>query len=193
MAAYLPMASLGMQAAGAAMGTVGSYYSAQNTKSNLQMQANLADTNAQIAELGAQSALAQGAKEEQRSRLQTTAIKKSQRVALAANGVDLGQGSAAELLTSTDLMGDIDANTIKANAVRSAWCYRTQATNYQNQALMDRAAAGAISPGAGAVASLLGSAGSVVQSWYQFNQAGAKGFGKKVVMQDSGKATGSWW
>ena len=193
MAAYLPMASLGMQAAGAAMGTVGSYYSAQNTKSNLQMQANLADTNAQIAELGAQSALAQGAKEEQRSRLQTTALKKSQRVALAANGVDLGQGSAAELLTSTDLMGDIDANTIKANAVRSAWGYRTQATNYQNQALMDRAAAGAISPGAGAVASLLVSAGSVVQSWYQFNQAGAKGFGKKAVMQDSGKATGSWW
>ena len=51
MAAYLPMASLGMQAAGAAMGTVGSYYSAQNTKSNLQLQANLADTNAQIAEM----------------------------------------------------------------------------------------------------------------------------------------------
>ena len=120
MAAYLPMASLGMQAAGAAMGTVGSYYSARNTKSNLQLQANLADTNAQIAELGAQSALAQGAKEEQRSRLQTTALKKSQRVALAANGVDLGQGSAAEILTSTDLMGDIDANTIKANAVRNA-------------------------------------------------------------------------
>ena len=193
MAAYLPMASLGMQAAGAAMGTVGSYYSAQNTKSNLQLQANLADTNAQIAELGAQSALAQGAKEEQRSRLQTTALKKSQRVALAANGVDLGQGSAAELLTSTDLMGDIDANTIKANAVRNAWGYRTQATNYQNQALMNRASAGAISPGAGAVASLLGSAGSVGQSWYQFNQEGAKGFGKKAVMQDSGKATGSWW
>ena len=193
MAAYLPMASLGMQAAGAAMGTVGSYYSAQNTKSNLQMQANLADTNAQIAELGAQSALAQGAKEEQRSRLQTTALKKSQRVAMAANGVDLGQGSAAEILTSTDLMGDIDANTIKANAVRNAWGYRTQATNYQNQALMNRASAGAISPGAGAVASLLGSAGSVGQSWYQFNQEGAKGFGKKAVMQDSGKATGSWW
>ena len=193
MAAYLPMASLGMQAAGAAMGTVGSYYSAQNTKSNLQLQANLADTNAQIAELGAQSALAQGAKEEQRSRLQTTALKKSQRVALAANGVDLGQGSAAELLTSTDLMGDIDANTIKANAVRSAWGYRTQATNYQNQALMDRASAGGISPVGGAVSSLLGSAGSVGQSWYLFNQAGAKGFGEKAVMQDSGKATGSWW
>ena len=189
MAAYLPMASLGMQAAGAAMGTVGSYYSAQNTKSNLQLQANLADTNAQIAELGAQSALAQGAKEEQRSRLQTTALKKSQRVALAANGVDLGVGSAAELLTSTDLMGDIDANTIKANAMRSAWGYRTQATNYQNQASMNRATAGAISPGGGAVGTLLGSAGSVAQSWYTFNQAGAKGFGDKV----DATQTGSWW
>ena len=189
MAAYLPMASLGMQAAGAAMGTVGSYYSAQNTKSNLQLQANLADTNAQIAELGAQSALAQGAKEEQRSRLQTTALKKSQRVAMAANGVDLGQGSAAEILTSTDLMGDIDANTIKANAVRNAWGYRTQATNYQNQGAMNRASASSISPVGGAVSSLLGSAGSVGQSWYQFNQAGAQGFGQKATQAP----TGSWW
>lgn len=189
MAAYLPMASLGMQAAGAAMGTVGSYYSAKTQQQNLKTQAAIADTNAQIAELGAQSALAQGAKEEQRSRLQTTALKKSQRVALAANGVDLGVGSAAELLTSTDLMGDIDANTIKANAMRSAWGYRTQATNYQNQAAMNRATAGAISPVGGAVGTLLGSAGSVAQNWYQFNQAGAQGFGQKATQAP----TGSWW
>jgi hypothetical protein len=39
------------------------------------------------------------------------------------------------VLTSTDVMGQIDKNTIAANAVRSAWGYRTQATSFQNEAL----------------------------------------------------------
>lgn len=193
MSAYMPAASFGAQAAGAAMSTVGSYYSAKSQQANLNLQASLADTNAKIAELGAQSALAQGAKEEQKSRLQTAQLKSSQRTAMAANGIDLGEGSAAQVLTSTDLMGEIDANTIKANAARSAWGYRTQAVDYQNQATMSRAAASTISPVGSMASSLLGSAGSLSQSWYQFNQSGAKGFGDKVNSGNSSKTTGSWW
>lgn len=193
MAANLPMATLGMQAAGAGMSAAGSYYSARNDQLNLGLRADLADTNARIAELGAQSALAQGAREEQKSRLQTAQLKSAQRTAMAANGIDLGEGTAAQVLTATDLMGEIDAQTIQANAARSAWGYRTQAVDAKNQALISRAGAKSISPVSGAAASLLGSAGSVAQSWYQFNQAGAKGFGDKVKANDIGKQTGSWW
>lgn len=193
MAANLPMATLGVQAAGAGMSTVGSYYSARNDRLNLGLQADLADTNARIAELGAQSALAQGAREEQRSRLQTAQLKSTQRTAMAANGIDLGEGTAAQVLTATDLMGDLDAETIRANAARSAWGYRTQAVDAKNQALIARAGAKSMSPVSSAATSLLDSAGSVAQSWYQFNQAGAKGFGDKVAVKDTGKQTGSWW
>ena len=67
-------------------------------------------------------------------------------------------------------MKTIDANTLEANAVRTAWGMRTQATNYQNEALAARATAGAINPGMSAVSSLLGSAGSVASSWYQYSK-----------------------
>ncbi|MDR0380357.1 MAG: hypothetical protein LBI62_10540 [Candidatus Accumulibacter sp.] len=70
-------------------------------------------------------------------------------------------------------MKTLDANTLIANAVRNAWGYRAQATNYQNEALMARAQAKGISPDRSAMSSLLGSAGRVASSWYAFSKAGA--------------------
>lgn len=192
MSAYMPAVSLATQAAGAASSTVGSYYSARTSKTNLELQSSLADTNAKIAELGAQSALMQGEREEQKSRLQTAQLKSTQRTAMAANGIDLGEGSAAQVLTSTDMMGEIDASTIKANAARSAWGYRTQAVNEKNQATMSRAAASAISPGGSAFSSLLGGAGGVASSWYQFKKEGAAGFGGSSSSSKQSTSS-SWW
>lgn len=167
-------AALTMQGVGAASSAVGAYYGAQSQKQSLELQGNLADINARMSESTAQQTLLTGQREEQKSRIATANLKGTQRASLAANGVDLGEGSAAQILTSTDVMGEIDANTIQANAVRSAWGYRTQAVNQSNQALMSRASADAINPGQSAVTSLLGSAGSVASNWYQYNKAGAK-------------------
>jgi hypothetical protein len=100
---------------------------------------------------------------------------------LAANGVDLGEGSAANILTTTDVMGEIDANTIAGNAVRSAWGYRTQAVNQTNQALTSRTAAGAINPGQAGFTSLLTGAGSVASNWYRYDKAGAFDDAKKTI------------
>lgn len=164
---------MAMQGAGAASSAVGAYYGAKSSKASLELQANLADINARQLESTAQSTLLTGQREEQKSRIATANLKGSQRASLAANGVDLGVGSAEQILTSTDVLGEIDANTINANAVRSAWGYRTESTNQKNQALMSRASASAISPGGAAVTSLLGSAGSVASSWYLMGKAGS--------------------
>lgn len=176
--------ALGAQGFGAAASAVGNYYSAQSQKSSLGLQATIADINAQTAESTAQQALFSGQRLEQASRLRTAGIKGRQTSSLAANGIDLGQGSALRTLTDTDTFGEIDANTIKANAVRSAWGYRTQATNYQNQALQARASASAISPAMSLTSSLLGGATQVAGSWYSFNKAGAfakpKSFGSSL-------------
>ncbi|MGU3629836.1 virion core protein, T7 gp14 family [Comamonas sp. C24C] len=177
-------AALGAQGFGAAATAVGSYYSAQSQRANLGLQATIADINAQTAESTAQQALVSGQRQEQASRLRTANLKGQQTASMAANGIDLGQGSALRVLTDTDTLGQIDANTIKANAVRSAWGYRTQATNYQNQALQARSAASAISPGLTLATSLLGGATQVAGSWYAFNKAGAfaqpKSFGSTL-------------
>lgn len=158
--------STASQGAGAVTSAIGAYAMAQSSRA----QASISDSNARLAELGAQAALLQGQTEEMRSRLATANLKSSQRVSFAANGVDLGEGSSARTLTATDLLGEVDANTIHANAVRAAFGYRTQALNYSNDALMRRAGPGGLQAGA---TTLLGSTGQVASSWYQFNKSGA--------------------
>lgn len=48
-------------------------------------------------------------------------------------------GSAAEIQASTDIMKEIDMATVESNAVRNAFGYRTQAMNFENEALAKRA------------------------------------------------------
>lgn len=164
------------QIGGMATSAIGSYFSAATQKATLQGQAAIADTNARIAELGAQSALSQGQQQVGALTLRAGQLKSTQRASMAANGIDLGEGSAAEIQASTDIMKEIDKNTLEVNAVRSAWGYRTQAVNFENDALMKRAGADSISPGMAAATSLLGSAGTVASSWYAWRKAteGAK-------------------
>lgn len=166
----LASASLIGQIGGGVTSAIGSYYSAATQKATMQGQAAVADVNARIAELGAQSALYQGQQQVGALTLKAGQVKSSQRAAMAANGIDLGEGTAAEIQATTDLVKEIDMATLEANAVRSAWGYRTQGVNYQNEALMARSAAGAISPGMSAFSSLLGSAGSVASSWYNYTR-----------------------
>jgi hypothetical protein len=165
--------SLALMAAGAASNTIGSYYTAKGQQTALRYQAEIADINARMSERSAQSELLRGQREEQASRLKTSHLKSTQRASMAANGIDLGQGSAAEILTTTDLMGEVDANTIAANAVNQAWGYRTQGVNFQNEALVKRSIASAINPGMSAATTLLGEAGRVATSWYAMDKAGA--------------------
>lgn len=168
----LATASLIGQVGGAASSAIGSYYGAASSKANLNAQATMAESNARLAEMSAQSALNQGQKQVGQITLQAGQLKSRQRANLAANGIDLGVGNAAELQASTEIMSQIDANTTEANSVRTAWGIRTQGVNFQNEALTKRATAGAISPGSSMVSSLMGSAGSVAGSWYSMKQAG---------------------
>lgn len=165
--------SMDMQIGGGILSVIGAFAGAQAQQSALRGQAAIADINAATADNSARAALFAGQREEQRSMLATAQLKGTQKATLAANGVDLGEGSAARVLTSTDVMGEIDHNTIAANAIRSAWGYRAQATNYRNEAVGQRAAASAISPGMAAATTALGAAGAVADRWYSLNKAGA--------------------
>jgi hypothetical protein len=174
-ASQLAQAAAILQVGGALNSAIGGYYGAKSQQSGLRFQADIADVNARIAELGAQSALDRGQRQVGALTLQAGRLKSRQRAAMAANGIDLGVGSAAEVQASTDIMKEIDVDTIIANAVRTAWGYRVEATNYQNDAMMKRATARTISPLATGVASLLGSAGSVASTWYRMNRSGLIG------------------
>lgn len=189
-ASQLASASLIGQIGGVAASTVGSYYGAATQKAAIGGQADIARINARIAELGAQSALSQGQREVASLTMKAGHIKSGQRAAMAANGIDLGVGSAAEIQASTDLMKEIDKNTIEANAVRSAWGYRTQAVNFENEALAKRAVAGTISPFGSAAGSLLGGAGSVAGSWYSLSRLGA--FNSEMARSGANDFVSGW-
>lgn len=146
--------------------------------------------------MGAQQAVRAGHHEIGRLTLQAGQLKSRQRVALAGAGVDIGTGSAAEIQASSDLLKEIDVNTIASNAARSAWGYRVQGVNYQTEAITKKSAANAISPAMALGTSLMGSATSVASSWYQMNKAGMFGSSKpadKVEFDYSGNAEWNRW
>lgn len=169
------MGALGLTSmiGGALNSAIGSYYASRSQASTLKFQAQMAEINARLSESAAQNAMYRGQRESGALTLKAGQLKGRQRAAMAANGVALGEGSAAEIMASTDTMKEMDANTLASNAVLEAWGYRTQGMNATNEALMARATAGGISPFGSAAGSLLGSAGQVASSWYSLNKTGA--------------------
>ena len=163
------ISAVGLMAAGVASNAVGAYKTAQGQKAALDYQSAVAENNQKIADYQAQIALQNGAIEEQASELKTASLKGDQRAALAANGVDLGVGSAAEIIATTEAMGKRDALTIRDNASRQAWALQEQGKGYASEAAMDAATSAAISPWASAASSLLSGAGSVASSYYRYN------------------------
>lgn len=149
------------------MSAFGTGMSAGGTYGRAKSQQQMLDAEADLANIQAQQALEAGATAEQNSRLRTGAVYSEQRANMAANGVDLGTGSATDLLTSTKYLGERDALTIRDNATRTAWSYRAGAA-------VDRSVAGDISPGMDAFTSLLGGSTSVADSWYRWQQGGGR-------------------
>jgi len=108
----------------------------RSQKLELDLKATVSGINARLAETAAQTTLLTGQRQEQGQRLKTAQLKSTQRNRMAARGIDLGSDTATNILTTTDVIGEIDAQTIEANAVRAAWGYRTEGVNYQIDAAM---------------------------------------------------------
>lgn len=104
-----------------------------------EYNAKVADMNAKIAERQARDAVERGQQEEQQQRMRTSQIIGQQRVAMAANGVDVGFGSPLDVLVDTATMGELDALTIRSNTYREERDIRQQGANSTAQAGMYRA------------------------------------------------------
>ena len=145
--------------------------SASAQQATLGYEAAVARNNQTIANYQADLAIQNGAVQEQNQQLKTANMEGDQRAALAANGVDLGTGSATEVLATTEFMGKRDALTIRDNAARQAWAYKNQAQGYGSEAAADTATGSAINPGMAGLTSLLSGAGQVAMQWKARNTA----------------------
>jgi hypothetical protein len=162
---------IGGQAAGAGLSAIGAYDSSKGAQAAYNAQAQVSQNNAQIAGWQAEDAVARGGKAATGSRVRTLQLEGDQRAAFGSNGVDMGEGSAQNIQQDTSYFGKIDANQLIDNASREAWGYRTQQTNFANNAAMLRSRAAAESPLTAGFTSLLGSATRVAGSWYGVNKA----------------------
>lgn len=175
-----------MFAAGAIQSAVGSYYQAKSAQYQYKSQAltmdfqkSMSEINARQAEFMAQQIVDVGGKEISMLKMRAGKIKGAARASMAARGIKLGVGSTAEVIATTDLVAEMDALTIYANAIKSSEAARTQSVNYMNQAMMQgvsaenlRTTASSVSPLSAAMTSFSSSANTLTTSWFLKNKVG---------------------
>ena len=156
--------------------------------------AQVASNNATIDAQNRSSALQQGELEAQAAMRKQASVIGDQRAQMSANGIDITQGSAQDMLASTKFLGGIDVNTIQSNAARQAWGYSVQGMNDQNAATMETWKANSINPAAiGAMTaggSLLSSVGSAAASYAAAGGGSSSSGGKVTRIAGNGTTDG---
>lgn len=153
--------SIALAVGSTVLGAAGQVQQASAKSSADKYNAEVAELNATLADKKARDDLTAGQQEEQRKRLETAQLRGEQKAAMAANGVDLNFGSPLDTLVDTAKMGELDALNIRTNAYRAAYNEKVQASNFQNEAMMDRAKSSYDGEDGylGAVGTILGGAG----------------------------------
>lgn len=144
--------------AGTAIAAAGSIVQGVNQSNQMRYAARVADANAAMDRAAAQDAIDRGAKDEQRQYRKNAQVQGQQRVALAANGLEVDFGSAGDIQDDAKMIGWEDASTIRQNAMREAKGYEISAANNVDKGISSRA---------GAKAAIIGSvfdAGSTILS-----------------------------
>lgn len=168
------MGNLGIGIAiGQAIGAVvGAFITSKATSYVLEKQAEINRINEARMQMGYESALRAGESQISKVTREAGAVKAKQRTGLAANGVSLGVGSAAEITASTEVNKKLDVRTIQENALTNSWGYANKASQYSmltNTQMMgaqyasDTAVSSAIAKG-------LESIGTVADKWYYYNR-----------------------
>lgn len=155
----------------------GAAKSAQAQSGQMLYQAGLSQLNAQIAEQNAIYTQQQGERQAAKYGLgarqqigQITADK-------AASGLDVGSGSAKQVIDSQHLVAEMDMDQIRSNAAKAAYDYRTQASADRSQAAMDWLGARDVKAAGqtNVLGSLIGGASSVADKWLKGSESGMWG------------------
>ena len=157
--------------AGGVVGGISSYQQGKQQQAYYNYQAQVAEENAKIANSNAALERQQGIEEARLQRIKTAQAIGSQQTAMAANGVDVTQGTALDVIEDTAAMGELDALQTRYNYERKAIQYEQQANNFQSQSNLD-IIAGQNAYSAGKMNALasgidgVAKAGSVASKWF---------------------------
>ena len=125
-----PSLGLAINSGGQAIsGLVGAFTAANATKQAAALDQQIYEMNAQLAELQGADAIRRGEVEAQDKAERTRQLKGSQRVALAAQGIDIDSGTAGQIIADTEILGAREVETIRNNAWRESFGYKVDALN----------------------------------------------------------------
>lgn len=156
---------------GAGMSATAAYTQASNQRAALLAQSQVEANNATLDIWQADDSVTRGQTAASIAELKGGQVKGAQRAGFAANGVDLGGGSAQNVMNSSEFMNAVDVSTLQNNAAREAWGYKMQAAAATQRSVAAKSGADGISPWLAAGTSLLTSATSVASKWYSMNRA----------------------
>jgi hypothetical protein len=115
----------------------GGYASSQAARAEGNIARMQGHTNAKIAEMQAKDAIERGTKESYAHKTKVRQLIGEQRAAAAAQGIDVSSESVTKITSDTAYYGELDAATIRNNAYREAFGYKTQARSSRAQAEID--------------------------------------------------------
>jgi len=104
-------------------------------------EADAARLNERLAELQGKQAIARGKKDAANLKRGVKQLIGEQRAAFAAQGIEVGSGSALEIQEETAALGELDAITIRNNAQREAFGFRVQGLQAAQRAQFARISA----------------------------------------------------
>lgn len=137
--AALTAALLALSAANTASSYMGDRRNADIAQQQGNAQGSLFDTNAKYADSLAADATQRGIFAEDRVRSAMRQTGGAQRAAAAAAGLSPDAGSARDVFQNDQMLGELDALTVRNNAAREAYGFTVQASNDRTQGAWARA------------------------------------------------------
>jgi hypothetical protein len=138
--AALTAALLGATALSGVSQAMGQRREGQIAKQQGESESALFGMNANLADAQAADAIARGQQAVGRQQLATKQLTSEQRAAFAGQGVNVNDGSAAEVQAGDQMIGTLDELTLANNAMLEAHGYKTEASIYRYQGEMAKAA-----------------------------------------------------
>lgn len=139
---------MSVAAAGLALGGVQAFNQYSSSKREAAAIKAQAEYNRKVSEINeaytmakSDDAIRRGEQEVEGHRSKVRQLVGSQKAGLAASGVDVSSGSAAQIVDQTEKLGELDAITLKNNAWREAYGYKVEAKNIRIQGMMGQATA----------------------------------------------------
>lgn len=123
----------GAQLGLAGLSAIQSFSQARAARTQGKLQRRAIRLQEQLQEVLARDAIKRGKKQELQFRQSVRKLIGAQRVSLAAQGIEIGTGSAADIQQETALLGALDALTIRNNAFREAAGFKLGAAGLATQ------------------------------------------------------------